>query len=67
MSHPYLDTEAAAARVHLSPATLERMRVRGDGPPFLKISSKRVIYDCEAVDAWARRRCFKSTSEYAAA
>jgi hypothetical protein len=64
--NPFLSTEEAAARVHLSPATLERMRVRGDGPEFLKVSAKRVIYDCDKLDAWARSRSFKSTSEYAA-
>lgn len=65
MLNPFLCTEQAAARLHLSPATLERMRVRGDGPPFLRISQKRIIYDCEMLDAWARSRRRSSTSEAA--
>lgn len=67
MPNPFLTTKEAAARVHLSPATLERMRVRGDGPPFLKLSQKRVIYDGEQLDAWARSQTHTSTSEYVAA
>lgn len=67
MSNTFLTTKEAAARVRLSPATLERMRVRGDGPPFLKLSQKRILYDNEQLDAWVRGQSFKSTSEYVAA
>ncbi|KQW22836.1 hypothetical protein ASC80_05705 [Afipia sp. Root123D2] len=63
---PFLTTKQAAYRLGLSQATLERMRVRGDGPPFMAISVRRIIYDIDVLDAWARSRTFRSTSEYAA-
>ncbi|MDR6303984.1 hypothetical protein GGQ85_001683 [Nitrobacter vulgaris] len=66
MPEPFLCTKQAARRLHLSPATLERMRVRGDGPPFLRVSQTRIVYDCEMLDAWARSRRCTSTSERAA-
>jgi len=67
METPFLDTERAAARLCLSPSSLERMRVRGDGPPFIKISAKRVVYARDDLDAWAMGRRFTSTSQYEAA
>lgn len=66
MQSPFLSTKQAADRLHLSYVTLERMRVRGDGPPFLRVSQKRVVYDCEMLDRWARSRARTSTSERAA-
>lgn len=63
---PFLDVRQCAERTGLSHKTLEKMRLRGDGPPFLKPSARRVIYDRNEVDAWMRRRVFRSTSEYTA-
>ena len=47
----YLDTEAAAARVGLSPGKLNRMRVEGCGPRYAK-KGRRVLYDVHDLDAW---------------
>ena len=59
---PYLSTRAAAAHLGLSTRTLDRYRVAGDGPVFLKFGG-RVRYLCEDLDAWARTRRRKSTSD----
>jgi hypothetical protein len=68
MTEPvFLTTPSAAARLQLAAATLEKMRVRGDGPPFIALSRRRIVYDVAALDAWARSRQFTSTSEYASA
>jgi predicted DNA-binding transcriptional regulator AlpA len=61
----FLQTPDAAARLGFAASTLEKMRVRGDGPPYLRLSPRRVVYDAEKLDAWARSREFSSTSEYA--
>jgi predicted DNA-binding transcriptional regulator AlpA len=67
MSDPiFLQTPDAAARIGLAPGTLDKMRVRGDGPSFLRLSPRRVVYDVAKLDAWARAREHTSTSEYAA-
>jgi len=63
----FLQTPAAAARLGLAASTLEKMRVRGDGPPYLRLSPRRVVYDAEKLVSWARSMEFKSTSEYAPA
>ena len=57
-----VDTEGAAARIGLSVATLEKKRVYGDGPPFLKMG-RSVRYRLTDLDAWMERQVVSSTSE----
>ena len=59
---PYLNTRQAADHLGLSTRTLDRFRVSGDGPVFLKFGG-RVRYLREDLDAWARSRRRKSTSD----
>ena len=59
---PYLNTRQAADHLGLSTRTLDRFRVSGDGPVFLKFGG-RVRYLREDLDAWARTRRRKSTSD----
>jgi predicted DNA-binding transcriptional regulator AlpA len=63
----YLQTPEAAARLGLAPGTLDKMRVRGDGPLYLRLTPRRVVYAVDSLDQWARARQFNSTSEYPAA
>ena len=58
----YLNTREAAAHLGLSTRTLDRYRVSGDGPVFLKFGG-RVRYLREDLDEWARTRRRKSTSD----
>ena len=58
----YLNTRRAAAYLGLSTRTLDRYRVSGDGPVFIKFGG-RVRYLQEDLDAWARTRRRKSTSD----
>jgi hypothetical protein len=67
MSDPiFLHTPKAAERIGLAATTLEKMRCRGDGPPYLLVAPRRVVYDVAALDNWARARVFNSTAEYQA-
>lgn len=59
---PLLNTKAAAVRVSLSPVTLERLRLTGDGPRFAKLG-KAVRYRPEDLDEWVASRLIRSTSE----
>lgn len=47
----YLSTEEAAQRTKLSRQTLAQLRVRGDGPPFIKVGA-RVLYPANELEAW---------------
>jgi hypothetical protein len=62
----YLRTPEAAARIRLAPGTLDKMRVRGDGPPYIRLTPRSVVYAVDTLDSWARARQFNSTSEYPA-
>lgn len=62
----YLNTREAAAHVRLSTATLERLRVKGDGPTYINPVPDRVVYTVDDLDAWMNSRRCKSTSEQAA-
>ena len=62
----HLRTKDAAAYIGLSKSTLEKMRVTGGGPPFIKMG-KTVVYDVTDLDAWMAERRFRSTAEADAA
>ena len=59
------DTREAAARVRLSKNTLERFRLQGTGPTYLKLGGA-VRYREIDLDAWLESRLTHSTSERAA-
>ena len=58
----YLNTRQAAALLGLSPRTLERYRVTGEGPMFAKLG-RRVCYARTDLDDWADGRRRRSTSD----
>lgn len=57
-----LKTEEAARYVRLSPRTLERYRVTGEGPEYLKVG-RRVFYRRMKLDEWLERKRRRSTSD----
>jgi hypothetical protein len=60
--NPRMAVEAAAAYVGLSASTLNKLRVFGGGPAFLKLG-RRVVYDVRDLDQWLSNRRRQSTSE----
>lgn len=61
-----LKVEAAAAHTGLSTSTLNKLRVFGGGPVFMKLG-RRVAYDVADLDAWMAARRRRSTSDYGGA
>lgn len=59
-----LTTPEAAAYVRLSKPTLDRLRLTGDGPAFVKVG-RAVRYRTCDLDAWVATRLLRSTSEAA--
>jgi hypothetical protein len=51
----YLDNRQAAHYLKLSPRTLDRLRLTGQGPRFRKFG-RRVIYAIEDLEVWANER-----------
>lgn len=61
-----LTPREAAAFLRISPRTLERYRITGGGPPYIKVGAgtrTRVLYDRDALTAWLKFR-FTRTREY---
>ena len=59
---PPLDTLAAARYMGMSKSTLEKLRVFGGGPNFLKLRHL-VRYRVQDLDEWMNARLVSSTSE----
>ena len=57
-----LNTDQAAQRLGLSPRTLERYRVTGEGPEYLKIG-RAVRYIASALERWLKGCTRRSTSD----
>lgn len=57
-------TEAEAAeRLGFTPRFLQNRRAQGDGPRFVRVSSRAVRYRVEDLTAWAAERLRVSTSD----
>ena len=65
-STQYLGTREAAAFLGLSPRTLDRYRVTGEGPAFHRFGS-RILYAQSDLEEWAAARRMTSTSDDRAA
>ncbi len=50
--------EEVAERLGLSVRTVERWRVTGEGPAFVRIGPRRVAYQEEAIEAWLAANTF---------
>lgn len=63
--HPgaLLYTVEAAFLLGLSPRTVEALRLRGGGPPYIQVTPKAVRYRRRDLDAWITARSRKSTSD----
>lgn len=58
-----LTVKAAAPYLGLSTSTLNKWRVTGLGPAYLKLGPRRVVYDRADLDAWLAASRRRSTSD----
>lgn len=54
----YLDERALSKRLSLSTRTLQRFRVSGVGPQFVRLGARRVGYRESDVQAWSELRTY---------
>ena len=62
MNRLHMRTPQAAAYLGLSSSTMEKMRLRGNGPPYAKFS-RLVIYAVSDLDDWVGSHKRLSTIE----
>lgn len=61
---PFLDTRQAATLLQLSHRTLERWRLEGRGPAFLKLGAGGAVrYRMADLEVWAEAQLRRSTSD----
>ena len=58
----YFKTKEAAEYLGFSKSTLEKLRLTGDGPTFIK-RGRAVIYDIDDMNAYMASNRIRSTSE----
>lgn len=61
-----VDTEGASRHIGLAVSTLEKLRLTGDGPPFVKLG-RSVRYRISDLEAYLAERVVESTSQKVAA
>ena len=59
----YLNERQAAEKIGVTASAMQAWRLRGNGPPFVKISCRCIRYSESALDAWMQARECKSTAE----
>ncbi|OOC04887.1 helix-turn-helix transcriptional regulator [Amycolatopsis azurea] len=54
----WLSTEEVAALLHVDPSTVRRWRTAKppQGPPFVPLSERVIVYSAADVDTWLRSR-----------
>lgn len=63
-SDPLLTTRESAAYLNVSKSYLDKLRVYGGGPEFVRLGKRKILYRQSALDRWVHERRFGSTSEY---
>lgn len=58
-----ISVSEAAEYTGLAESTLNKLRMTSEGPPFLKISARRVVYDTHDLDVWMASKRRTSTSD----
>ena len=59
----YKNTQEAAEYTGSAPGTLNKLRCTGEGPTFIRLGKRRVVYDVSDLDAWMTGRRRTSTSD----
>lgn len=59
-----LSADQASSWLSLSKSTLAKMRLRGDGPNYIRLGLRRVAYRKQDLEDWVNTNRFRSTSQY---
>jgi hypothetical protein len=62
----FLDEAGLQTEYLIPPRTAQRWRASGDGPPFVRLGKRRVVYRRSDVEAWLRARTFNTLAHEAA-
>ena len=60
----FMSVKEAAFYLKVSKSFLDKLRVNGGGPEFVRLSARKILYRRSDLDSWARQRRFESTAQY---
>lgn len=55
----YLTEKEFCERYHVKPRTAQRWRCSGQGPSFVRLGPRRVVYRLSDCEAWAAARTYQ--------
>ena len=61
----YVDEDGLRDRYLISQRTAQRWRVTGDGPPFVRLGRRRVIYRIADAERWLAERTYEHLADEA--
>lgn len=59
----YLDEDGLHEKYKISPRTAQRWRTSGEGPPFVRLGQRRILYRIADVEAWLAARTYRSRAD----
>jgi predicted DNA-binding transcriptional regulator AlpA len=59
----YLTEAEFAGRYHLGRRTVQRWRQNGDGPAWVRLGARRVLYRLSDCEAWAAARTYRHRAD----
>jgi hypothetical protein len=57
-SAEYIDEDGLNVRYLIPPRTAQRWRATGDGPPFVRLGRRRVVYRVADIERWLAARTY---------
>ncbi|HEY0200830.1 MAG TPA: DNA-binding protein [Burkholderiaceae bacterium] len=63
LSETYLTERQFSDRYHVAPRTLQRWRVTGEGPRFVRLGVRRIAYRLSDAEAWAGQHVYVSRAD----
>lgn len=55
----YLDEQELSKYLGVSTRTIQRWRVSGEGPPWIRMGARAIRYSVKSCKAWAEQRTYK--------
>jgi hypothetical protein len=63
MTNPNLTREQFCARQHIHKRTEARLRDSGEGPPFVRVGPRLILYPLAGVEEWEASRTYRSRAD----
>jgi hypothetical protein len=58
-----LDEDGLYERYLIAPRTAQRWRASGQGPPFIRLGPRRIVYRISDVERWLAERTYSSLAD----